>query len=219
MTWSDIPQTVVAATVTMYWICVFSMVVRSWARFRVTSGSLPKTALEKRMWILWVPTIAAWIALAWNSSNLVTSALQSESYLVYQCWSVLTWVAAVSTVTAFVLTTRCWLSMGSNWTMAVRPDKETRLITDGPFATVRHPIYSLSLLLMISTLIAVTNWWMLLVAVIHCSMLVLKSWNEEQYLTRTHGQQYLEYLKQTNRFVPVRALMKFCLPKSGSTSA
>lgn len=210
MDWSNSPQLIVAATVTLYWTCVLAMVVRSRARFRVASGALPKDRLEKRMWIIWAPTIVAWVALSWNSSNLILNMLSEHSNsLLYQVLLGGIWIAAIAAVTAFVLTTRCWLSMGQNWSMAVTPGKKTELITDGPFASVRHPIYALSLLLMLSTLVVVTNGLMLIVATIHCSMLILKSWNEERYLTSTHGQQYLEYLNQTNRFVPTRAVWKF----------
>ena len=87
--------------------------------------------------------------------------------------------------------------------MAVEPGKETKLITDGPFSSVRHPIYALSLMLMISSLFVVTNIPMIVVAGLHCGLLVIKSWNEERYLTRLHGQQYTDYLNRTNRFLPV----------------
>jgi protein-S-isoprenylcysteine O-methyltransferase Ste14 len=217
MAWSDLPQAIVAATVTSYWICVFAMVVRSWAKFRVSSGSLPKTRLEKRMWILWVPTIIAWIWLAWNSSNWIADLLREQATAGSMVWSVIVWMAAVSAVSAFFLTTRCWMSMGRNWSMAVTPDKNTTLITDGPFSAVRHPIYALSLLLIISSLIVVTNPWMLLVAISHCSMLILKAWNEERYLTQMHGREYLNYLSRTNRFFPARAILKCCLPDSGQS--
>ncbi len=209
MDWSNTPQLIVAVTVTSYWACVLAMVLRSWARFRVSSGSLPKDRLEKRMWIIWAPTIVAWVVLSWSSHNLIlkTHSENSTSFL-YQTLLGCIWIAAMAALTAFVLTTRCWLSMGRNWSMAVTPGKKTQLITDGPFASVRHPIYALSLLLMLSTLVVVTNGPMLVVAAIHCTMLILKSWNEERYLTSTHGQQYLEYLQQTNRFVPTRAVWK-----------
>ena len=75
MDWNQLPQNVVATTVTLYWTCVIGMIIRSWSKFRVTSGSLPKTRLEKRMWLLWVPTILAWNLLAWNSNNAITDPI------------------------------------------------------------------------------------------------------------------------------------------------
>lgn len=211
---SNTPQLIVALTITSYWLCVGMMSIRSRIKYRVPSGSLPKTRMEKRMWLIWVPTIAAWITLTWQGSNQVTDWLASSaagSSSLSFGWQLIVWLAAIATLTAFAMTTRCWLRMGKNWSMAVRPDKETELITDGMFAAVRHPIYTFSLLLMTGTLIVNCSWLMLLVASIHCTMLVIKSWSEEQYLAQVHGQQYHDYLKRTNRFIPVRAVWNYCV--------
>ena len=197
-------QIVVASTVSLYWFCVAVMVIRNRKKNRV--GSIPKTKLERAMWMLWGPTIIAWLALTWNSDNLIFNAIHSQTAISF--WLTAIALAAATAVTAFVLTTRCWMKMGQDWSMAVEPGKETRLITDGPFSSVRHPIYALSLLLMISSLLVVTNIPMIAVAIIHCGLLVLKSWNEERYLTNLHGQEYVDYLNRTNRFVPVRALWR-----------
>lgn len=194
-------QIVVAITISLYWFCVGVMVIRSRTKFRVASGSVPKTKLEKTMWFLWAPTIIAWIALTWSSDNVVLRMLgDTQAGLAF--YQILVAGAAIACVSAFVMTTRCWLKMGRDWSMAVEPGKTTKLITDGPFAKVRHPIYSLSLMLMISSLLVVSSLPMLVVAIIHCSLLVMKSWNEERYLTDLHGHDYVQYLEQTNRFVP-----------------
>ena len=208
---SNTPQLIVALSISSYWICVGIMSIRSRIKYRVPSGSLPKTRMEKRMWLIWVPTIIAWIALSWNTTNQVSQWLVNSGSSMSVVWQAIVWLAAIVTVTAFAMTTRCWLRMGKNWSMAVRPDKETELITDGMFAAVRHPIYTFSLLLMIGTLIVNFGWPMLLVASIHCSMLVIKSWSEEKYLAKVHGQQYHEYLARTNRFIPVRAVWNYCM--------
>ena len=191
------PQTIVAAVISTYWTCVVLMSARSWLKFGVPSGSLPKTRLEKRMWMIWVPTIVAWVALSWRTGG--------EAIWAGQLGVGVKWLFAIAAVVAFLLTVSCWLKMGRNWSMAVRPDKKTDLITDGVFSNVRHPIYALSLALMICTVIVVQSWAMLIVGFIHCSMLVLKSLNEEQYLTQMHGQEYISYLARTNRFIPFRA--------------
>ena len=200
-----IAQWVVASTVSLYWFCVAVMVIRSRRKFRVASGALPKTKFEKKMWMIWAPTIVAWIALAWSSDNAVASILPTGS-LASSIWITTTVLAATLCVLSYFFTTRCWMKMGQDWSMAVEPDKETKLITDGPFSSVRHPIYALSLALMISSVFVVTNVPMLIVAAIHCSLLVIKSWNEERYLTQLHGQEYVDYLNRTNRFVPIRAI-------------
>ena len=209
------PELLVAITISSYWACVLLMSIRSRVKFKTASGSIPKAKVERLMWLLWVPTIVAWIALTWNGSNQVTKWLANTANVGWgSAWQTALWMAAIATLFAFVITTRCWMSMGKNWSMAVRPDKKTDLITDGMFAFVRHPIYALSLLLMIGSLIVNLGWPMLLVATIHCSMLVMKSLNEERYLAKLHGQQYNDYLQRTSRFFPLRAVRNIRFAKS-----
>jgi protein-S-isoprenylcysteine O-methyltransferase Ste14 len=92
--------------------------------------------------------------------------------------------------------------MGRNWRMAVAPGEETELVTSGPFARVRHPIYALSILLMLCTLVVVPTLPLLAMAVVHVGLMVVKARNEERFLERLHGAAYADYCRRTGRFVP-----------------
>jgi protein-S-isoprenylcysteine O-methyltransferase Ste14 len=195
--------TIVAATVSGYWLCVFFMVARSWIKFRGPAGAVPKTRLERRMWIAWVPNTAAWITLPWVAWDQAGHWVVAAGPLLDAAG----WPAAVLAVLAFGLTTRCWFVMGSNWTMAVNPKKKTTLITQEAFGVVRHPIYALSLLLMAGTMAAVPVWPMWLVGVIHIAMILTKAASEERYLQQVHGPSYEQYCRRTGRFLPWRYLL------------
>ena len=92
--------------------------------------------------------------------------------------------------------------MGKNWSMAIVPGKRCRLITSGMFSYVRHPIYALSILLMLATMAVTLTPAMTVVGIIHITMLFNKSVNEERYLTSVHGEAYADYCQRTGRFVP-----------------
>jgi protein-S-isoprenylcysteine O-methyltransferase Ste14 len=196
------PVALVAATVSAYWSCVFLMVGRSWIRFRGPAGALPKTHLERWMWIVWVPNVAAWVAIPWVAWNRGESWIEGAGIF----FEAIRWPAAIVAMAAFGLTCRCWLAMGSNWTMAVNPKKKTVLITHGPFGVVRHPIYALSLTLMACTMAAIPAWPMWLVGTIHIILILTKVASEERYLRRVHGADYERYCRQTARFLPWRYL-------------
>ena len=199
----DLPQTVVTLTVWTYWFCVGALVVRSHLRFRTSAGGLPRTSRERWMWGLWVPAILLWQilpAVAGISANGLLATPQAA-------WShplllTLRFAAAGLALLAFALTVPCWLGMGSNWSMAIVPGKRCRLITGGMFSYVRHPIYALSILLMLATMLVTLAPLMTLVGVIHITMLYLKTVSEERYLRQVHGRDYAEYCRQTGRFVP-----------------
>ena len=92
--------------------------------------------------------------------------------------------------------------MGRNWRVGVNAGEDTKLITDGPFHRVRHPIYALSILMMIATFLTVPTLPMLIVAVLHIGLMNLKARNEEAWLEQRHGPAYGRYLLHSSRFIP-----------------
>jgi len=199
----DLPQQVVIAAVWAYWLCVAVMVVRSRLRFRTSAGSKPRTRRERRMWLAWVPTVISWLILPCASLH-TSSAILACPLLIRQhpAFPAVEWVGASLAVLAFLLTFPCWLGMGPSWSLAVVPNKKSQLITSGMFARVRHPIYALSILLMLATVIAVPSWLMAGVALVHWTMLRMKAVSEEHYLLSLHGPQYADYCQRTGRFLP-----------------
>ena len=200
----DIPTAIVATTVSAYWLAVILMVARSWICFRGPAGVIPKVRGERWMWLLWVPNIVAWVALPWQAWDQSRTDADLPPALAFGRY-----VFALLAVIALGLTSRCWLAMGPNWSMAVNPSKPTSLITGGAFGIVRHPIYALSLLLMFATVATVASGPMLLVGVIHAAMIIAKTSSEERYLRQLHGSAYDEYCRQAGCYLPsLRGLLR-----------
>jgi protein-S-isoprenylcysteine O-methyltransferase Ste14 len=105
-------------------------------------------------------------------------------------------------VLCLALSIWCWLHMGRDWRMGVDTSGATRLITDGPFAKVRHPIYTLSICMMVCSVVVVQTVLMVVVAVAHIVLMHAKARNEEAFLTRTHGETSTIYQSRTGRFLP-----------------
>ena len=213
----DLPQTVVTLAVWAYWTSVCVLVVRSHIRYRTSAGGLPRTMRERWMWALWVPAILLWQvfpAIAGSVSNplVATPEVAHTNVALYT----VRLACAGLAVLAYGLTIPNWLGMGKNWSMAVVPGKRTRLITSGMFSYVRHPIYALSILLMLATMAVTLTPAMTVVGLIHISMLYTKAMSEERYLTTMHGEAYSDYCNQTGRFVP--RLFKAAIPADDDTS-
>jgi protein-S-isoprenylcysteine O-methyltransferase Ste14 len=199
----DLPTAIVAVTVWSYWACVIALVIRSHLRFRTAAGAMPRTARERVLWWLWVPAILLWqvlpcVAAATAHPLFGLPPLAVEQGGVY----VLRLAAAAVGVLALAATIPCWLGMGRNWSMAVVPRKRTRLITTGMFARVRHPIYALSILLMLATMAAVPTPAMIAVGLMHLWMIRGKALSEERFLRQQHGEAYAAYCTRTGRFLP-----------------
>jgi len=204
----DVPLAVLTATICGYWIGVGAMIVRVRRRMRRDAGPVAEQRFERFSWIwlVWVPLVAGWILVPWATlarsgrvPALPEFALNEPAYVA------LRWVAALVAVISLGATIKCWTRMGTNWRMDVGVATKAPLITDSLFAYVRHPIYALSILLMLCTVAIVPTLPMFAIAVVHIVMMNLKARNEERHLIAVHGDAYARYLRTSGRFLPRRA--------------
>jgi protein-S-isoprenylcysteine O-methyltransferase Ste14 len=91
--------------------------------------------------------------------------------------------------------------MGADWHSSDTRQK-TELVTTGLYGRVRHPIYALSILLMLCTVSVVPTLPVAVIAVIHIALMHVKARNEERFLTGMHGDAYVQYCRRTGRFFP-----------------
>jgi protein-S-isoprenylcysteine O-methyltransferase Ste14 len=197
-----LPCIVVAATVWIYWSCVVAMSIRVRRRTRKLSGIVPLQRGEQLMWLIWVPLVFAWMLLPFVAARSSSPTWGLPPYAGEPPWVAIRWLAALVGLACLALSIECWLRMGKNWRMAVTPDQQTELVTTGLYGRVRHPIYALSILLMLCTLVVVPTWPVALMAAIHIGLMVTKARNEERFLAERHGERYRRYLQRTGRFVP-----------------
>lgn len=202
-TMQDLPLALLATTISAYWVGVGAMIVRVRRATRKVVGLVPEQRLERFMWLVWVPLVAAWIFVPWATlarSGAVPAlpdfALREPAY------ATLRWIAAIVAVIALAATIKCWLRMGSDWRMDVGVERTTGLITDGLFARIRHPIYAFSILLMLCSLAIAPTAPMALIAAAHIVLMNVKARNEERHLLGVHGDTYAQYLRRTGRFFP-----------------
>jgi protein-S-isoprenylcysteine O-methyltransferase Ste14 len=86
-------------------------------------------------------------------------------------------------------------------TIEVAPDQ--KVISTGPYALVRHPMYAGALVLLLGIPIALGSWWGLLVIVAMMPVLLWRLFDEEKFLTRNLPG-YMEYQnKVRHRLIPL----------------
>jgi len=95
------------------------------------------------------------------------------------------------------------MAMGASWRIGVDATERTELVTTGPFALVRNPIFaamlptSLGLVMLVPNVVALIGFVALFAALQVQTRAV-----EEPYLIATHGQTYVRYAARVGRFVP-----------------
>ncbi|XAM01143.1 isoprenylcysteine carboxylmethyltransferase family protein [Phycisphaeraceae bacterium D3-23] len=201
--WPDGPVLVVTLCVWWYWSAVVAL---SWLRRRWTGqrGALrPRAASDRWLMRFWVLVIVAWNALPAIGLHKGAPPFGPFDAAFDVPLVFLRWAAAAGAVGCVVVTVRCWVEMGRDWSVAIVDDGEEQgLVTTGLFGWVRHPIYALSVLMVVLTAVAVMSWPMALVAAAHITMMNLKARREEQALLGVFGDAYRDYMKTTGRFVP-----------------
>jgi protein-S-isoprenylcysteine O-methyltransferase Ste14 len=77
------------------------------------------------------------------------------------------------------------------------------LVKDGPYTTVRHPIYLAFLLMQISVLLLTANWLIGFCGLaIILAVIAIRVPEEEKLLTEQFGDEYGEYRKRTGALLP-----------------
>jgi protein-S-isoprenylcysteine O-methyltransferase Ste14 len=199
----DLPLTLLTATIWVYWLVVSAMIVRVHQKTRTLAGAIPEQRLEQGMWFVWVPLIVTWAVLPYLAATRSHPLLAVPEFAHQDpLFSVVRWGAAVCGLVCLAATGVCWRRMGRNWRISVTPRERTELVTTGMYAYLRHPIYALSILLMLCSAVVVATVPMLVVAAIHVVLMVLKARNEEQFLLSVHGDAYRSYCRRTGRFFP-----------------
>jgi protein-S-isoprenylcysteine O-methyltransferase Ste14 len=85
----------------------------------------------------------------------------------------------------------------------IRVERDQRVISTGPYALVRHPMYAGALVLVIGIPLALGSWWGLLAIIVMIPALVWRLTAEEQFLSK-HLPGYADYAKRIHyRLVPL----------------
>ena len=172
----------------------------------------------------------AWLAYWWISALGVKPALRRESRLsrvahflplVVAGWLLATpalphWLTrpilhrslalvisgVVLTALGLALTVWARRLLGANWSAQVTVKQDHELIRNGPYRSVRHPIYSGLLLAFLGSALARDDWRGLLALVIVWLALWRKWRLEERFMRETFGPAYSEYTASTPAVIP-----------------
>ena len=199
---NDLPLTAAVVSVWVYWVIVGAMSWRMRRRTRRLAGVVPEQKVEQVMWYVWVPMVVLWMALPMIASRGNTMHLAVPDWARVGWYANVRGVAGVVAIAALLATIECWKRMGKSWRMAVVPGERTELVTSGLYRVIRHPIYALSMLLVIATAVVLPTLPMIAVALVNVTLLTLKARNEERHLLATLGGAYAAYLASTGRFLP-----------------
>jgi protein-S-isoprenylcysteine O-methyltransferase Ste14 len=91
--------------------------------------------------------------------------------------------------------------LGRNWGMPMSRKEDPELVTDGPYARVRHPIYTGIILAMLGSAIGESILWALPL-ILFAAYFIHSARREEELMREQFPEQYPDYMRRTKMIVP-----------------
>ena len=191
----------------IFWtLFVLMFLMRSWFAFRVwRTGErlLPDRAALQRegFWTVALDRLfsllVAAVVLLWFLGNSLRS-------LVFPAPDWLRWAGLCLGITSVGLFAWSHAVLGRFWSTTLQLRQAHRLITAGPYARIRHPMYSAILGWLMSLGLVAANWTAFVLAALGTLIVFLRIQGEEEMMLEKFGDEYREYMKRSGRLLPVK---------------
>jgi protein-S-isoprenylcysteine O-methyltransferase Ste14 len=170
---------------------------RTGERIRAERGALRREGLWAHVVeYLFFLLLAALVPLLWfQGGSLQNFAFPAPSWL--------RWAGVGLGMASAALFAWTHTVLGRFWSPYLQLRPSHRLIADGPYARIRHPMYSAIVGWMISLGLVAANWIPFVFATLSALNFMLRIQGEEKMMLQQFGDEYREYMKRTGRLLPV----------------
>jgi protein-S-isoprenylcysteine O-methyltransferase Ste14 len=131
----------------------------------------------------------------------VTIAISGTHIPGYTVTPLIGWIGALLSVIGIGYAIYARRYLGRNWGMPMSVKENPELVTTGPYAHVRHPIYTGILLTMLGSLATAGLSW-LLILVIYLVFFIYSAKKEEEMMAQTFPDTYPDYKERTKMLIP-----------------
>jgi len=114
----------------------------------------------------------------------------------------LRWVGFALGLASLGLWTWAQVALGKEWSPQLQLREEHLLVTAGPYARIRHPIYTAMIGYGIGLVLVTANWVFAAFAALVIAGLLARAPKEEQMMIEEFGEQYEAYMQRAGRFFP-----------------
>jgi protein-S-isoprenylcysteine O-methyltransferase Ste14 len=148
------------------------------------------------------------IARAIRSVALVASVVL---YAVHPSWlgalsvpfpHVMRWIGVALGIASLAVYAWSRATLGREWSSQLAMRRQRHLVTTGPYAWIRHPIYFALLSFLASIALATANWLFVALFVFSIVDLTLRMPREEEMMVASFGDEYRAYMERTGRLFP-----------------
>ena len=170
-------------------------------RYRIEST---RRVPEKRHQLYFMATKILIVAILGYIASIILYMLSSPwttwSQIALPTW--LRWLGVIGATSSILLVAWIHRELGRQYSAELAIQKEHALVTTGPYARTRHPMYTVLNMFSLSMALTTSD---LLVILFAALIVVPFPWiarAEEEMLLETFGDDYREYMRRTGRFFP-----------------
>lgn len=114
----------------------------------------------------------------------------------------LRWIGAGLGLVGVIFWTWTQVELDTQWSAQLQLTQGHHLVTTGPYARMRHPLYTAMFIWTIALALLTANWIFAVLAVLVIAALVRRVPWEEQMMLEAFGDDYRAYMGHTGRFLP-----------------
>ena len=114
----------------------------------------------------------------------------------------LRWAGFIIGLASLVFLAWTQATLGKYFSPQLRLQKGHQLVTTGPYARIRHPLYSSLFGIGVAFALVTANWLFVLLAVLVIVGLIARVPREEKMMLDEFGDSYRDYMLRTGRFFP-----------------
>ena len=115
--------------------------------------------------------------------------------------NILGWTGVALCVLGFGLAINARWHLGRNWGMPMSRKEQPELVTSGPYAHLRHPIYTGLILAMLGSAIGVNIFWALMLVPVG-AYFIYSARREETVMLQLFPERYAAYMARTGMLAP-----------------
>ena len=167
-----------------------------WAASRNVKVAVRRESLRSRLAHIVPLTVA--MLLLWGPR--APTAFLTQRFLPLTEWPF--WLGVLLTAGGMLFSVWARLHLGRNWSGTVTIKQGHELITSGPYAVVRHPIYTGLLLAFLGSAVALGEWRGVIAFALAAGALWLKLRLEERWMRQQFGDAYSAYAARVAALVP-----------------
>ena len=189
-----------------FWVLLGGVfIMRGYFSFRVRQAGerlMPdKAAIQREGKVMFgIRFVSFFLLIAWLVFYAVNPSWMQAILIPFPAW--LRWAGFVLGLVSLALGTWVQAALGKEWSAQLQLRAEHHLVTTGPYARVRHPLYTAGFGIGVAFALVSANWVFAALAVVSIVGMAARVPREEQMMVEEFGAEYEAYMQKTGRFFP-----------------